>query len=535
MRISRAKTAAFSFFTIMRVKEGWRWTSKNPRGKQVFLQLCEKADLLLESFVPGYLDSLGISYDRLSAINPRLVQTSITPFGNFGPYRNLAGSDLICSAMGGFLHLAGIDDEKPVRACDNQAYRMAEAYAAVGSSIALLFAKKTGIGQFVDVACLEAAGMALENAAQYWDLEGVIRRGRGKVAGEATIHPCKDGYFAIVAIMGRNKVMWDPFVNWMKEEGVEQWEVFDNDKWIDADYRSTKEGYETFCRIFEKFTMQHDKLTLYEKGQANKVALTPVSNGKDLLENPQLRHRNYWKSSIIPTLARRSLIPARLTSWEISSGGSETLHPPRGNTAPRYYENSATRKATSSPLQRRVSSMSANFKKALEGIVVCDFSWVGAGPIATNVLGQCGAEIIKIESKTRPDILRKGGPFKDGNSQGLERSGYFANRNPNKKCIALNMSLPEARDVAVRLIKESDIIINNFRVGQMEKWKLGWEDVKEINPRIIYITMSLQGLTGPHKSYMGYGVNLNALCGLTERSAFKDGRPLAQAPTIPTM
>ncbi|MDR3556735.1 MAG: CoA transferase, partial [Syntrophobacteraceae bacterium] len=169
--------------------------------------------------------------------------------------------------------------------------------------------------------------------------------------------------------------------------------------------------------------------------------------------------------------------------------------------------------------------MSANFKKALEGIVVCDFSWVGAGPIATNVLGQCGAEIIKIESMTRPDILRKGGPFKDGNSQGLERSGYFANRNPNKKCIALNMSIPEARDVAVRLIKKSDIIINNFRVGQMEKWKLGWEDVKEINPRIIYITMSLQGLSGPHKSYMGYGVNLNALCGLTERSAFKGGRP----------
>ncbi|MBF0507472.1 MAG: CoA transferase [Deltaproteobacteria bacterium] len=169
--------------------------------------------------------------------------------------------------------------------------------------------------------------------------------------------------------------------------------------------------------------------------------------------------------------------------------------------------------------------MSANFRKALEGIVVCDFSWVGAGPIATNVLGQCGAEIIKIESVTRPDILRKGGPFKDGNSQGLERSGYFANRNPNKKCIALNMSIPEARDVAVRLIKKSDIIINNFRVGQMEKWNLGWEDVKAINPRIIYITMSLQGLTGPHKSFMGYGVNLNALCGLTEQSAFKDGRP----------
>lgn len=160
----------------------------------------------------------------------------------------------------------------------------------------------------------------------------------------------------------------------------------------------------------------------------------------------------------------------------------------------------------------------SNFEKALKGIVVCDFSWVGAGPITTNVLGQCGAEIIKIESLKRPDILRKGGPFKDGIAEGLERSGYFANRNPNKKCISLNMRQEKAREVAIRLIKKSDIIINNFRVGQMEKWNLGWEDVKKINPRIIYVTMSLQGLEGPHSSFMGFGVNLNALCGLTAQA-----------------
>lgn len=165
------------------------------------------------------------------------------------------------------------------------------------------------------------------------------------------------------------------------------------------------------------------------------------------------------------------------------------------------------------------------WKKALEGIVVCDFSWVGAGPITTNVLAQCGAEVIKIESKNKIDILRQGGPFKDGISEGIERSGYFSNRNPNKKGLALNMGKPQARDVAVRLIEKSDIIINNFRVGQMEKWNLGWEDVKEINPRIIYVDMSLQGKKGPHSSYMGFGVNLNALCGLTYRAGFEDGRP----------
>lgn len=164
-------------------------------------------------------------------------------------------------------------------------------------------------------------------------------------------------------------------------------------------------------------------------------------------------------------------------------------------------------------------------KNPLQGIVVCDFSWVGAGPICTNVLGQCGAEVIKIESVKRPDILRKAGPFKNGIGEGLERSGYFANRNPNKKSIALDMSHPKAREVAVRLIKRSDIVINNFRIGQMEKWKLGYDDVKKIKPDIIYVTMSLQGSTGPHKSYMGFGMNLNALVGLTYLAAMPDKLP----------
>ena len=169
--------------------------------------------------------------------------------------------------------------------------------------------------------------------------------------------------------------------------------------------------------------------------------------------------------------------------------------------------------------------MSKNLKRPFDGIVVCDFTWAGAGPICTNFLGQCGAEVVKIESRKRPDLVRKGGPFKDGICEGLERSGYFANRNPNKKGISLHMASPEAREVAVRLIEKSDIVINNFRTGQMEKWGLGYEDVKKIKPDIIYVTMSLQGNTGPHSSYMGFGINLNALVGLTHLAAFPGEMP----------
>ncbi|BBO88107.1 CaiB/BaiF CoA transferase family protein [Desulfosarcina ovata] len=161
----------------------------------------------------------------------------------------------------------------------------------------------------------------------------------------------------------------------------------------------------------------------------------------------------------------------------------------------------------------------------LKNITVCDFSWVGAGPIATNILGQFGANIIKIESRSKPEVLRKGYPFKDG-KQGIERSGYFANRNPNKRSISLNMKVPEARDVVVRLIEKSDIVINNFRAGQMEKWNLGYEDVQKIKRDIIYVTMSIQGDKGPYSHSAGFGVTLNALVGFTHLTANPEGEPL---------
>lgn len=290
------KESSLQFLYYNAGKRGISLDLKQEKGREVFVEMCKGADILFESFTPGYLDGLGLSYHELSRVNPRLVHTSITPFGNFGPYKGYPGSDLTCSALGGFLYLAGIENDKPVRACDNQSYRMAEVYAAVGSSIAALFALRTGTGQFVDVSCMEAVGMALETAAQCWDLEGTLRRGRGKEAGSATIHPCKDGFVAIVAVMGRNKGMWEPFVQWMKEEGVEDWELFDNDKWIDVAYRESKQAYELFCRIFESYTMKHTKQYLYDTGQAHKVAISPVSNGKDLLENPQLIHHDFWKS-----------------------------------------------------------------------------------------------------------------------------------------------------------------------------------------------------------------------------------------------
>lgn len=163
---------------------------------------------------------------------------------------------------------------------------------------------------------------------------------------------------------------------------------------------------------------------------------------------------------------------------------------------------------------------------------MCDFSWVGAGPFTTRLLSDFGAEVIRLESKTKPEILRMTGPFKDG-IPGIERSGYYSNRNSNKKSIDINMKHPKARDLAVKLIRESDIVINNFTLGVMENWNLGYEDVKKIKSDIIYVTMPAFGSTGPHREYMGFGATMSSLMGMNFLAGFPEKEPFGTGTNYP--
>ncbi|AGL00200.1 CaiB/BaiF CoA transferase family protein [Desulfoscipio gibsoniae] len=265
-------------------------------GKEIFLKLVKTADILIENERPGYLDQLGLGYSQLSAVNPKLVHVAITPFGQDGPYKDFPQSDLVCMAMGGFLYLAGKDDEKPSRAYGDQAYMMGSLYAAMGSIIALYHAEATGEGQFLDVSMQESVSTALENAVQYYDLEGIIRRSLiGAEAGYGT-YPCRDGYIFVMAAMGKNRYLWDPFVDWLIEDKIEGAEVLRGDEWLDPLYRRKEESVETFKKIVEPFLMNKDKLFLYEESQRRKCCVFPVSSPKDVYNNPQLQYRKFFKT-----------------------------------------------------------------------------------------------------------------------------------------------------------------------------------------------------------------------------------------------
>ncbi|MFZ3131722.1 MAG: CoA transferase, partial [Desulfosporosinus sp.] len=252
-------------------------------GKEVLLKLIKSTDLLIESFPPGHLESLGLGYAVLSVINPKLVHTAITPYGQFGPYKNYPFSDLTCAAMGGMLYLAGTENEKPALVPDKQAFFQADLYAAYGSMVALIDADLTLEGQYIDVSIQESVATAQENAVQTYDLEGRIRRGKGLAETGNGTYKCQDGFVYILAAMGSNANFWDPLVAWMVEENVPGAEVLQGKEWRTSEHRKKEESIDIFKVIFEQFSMKYTKQDLYQESQKRKVVIYPVNTAKDVL------------------------------------------------------------------------------------------------------------------------------------------------------------------------------------------------------------------------------------------------------------
>ncbi|TDV57739.1 CaiB/BaiF CoA transferase family protein [Actinophytocola oryzae] len=168
----------------------------------------------------------------------------------------------------------------------------------------------------------------------------------------------------------------------------------------------------------------------------------------------------------------------------------------------------------------------------LAGVRVLDFTWVGAGSFTTKLLADHGADVIKVESAKHLDSLRVGAPFAGG-VRGVDRSGYFAERNTSKRGITLNLKDYRGQELARRLTATADVVANNFRPGVMDRFGLGYEQVRAVNPRVVYLSMSMQGATGPEKDNLGYGLTITALIGLTHLTGLPDRYPVGTGTNYP--
>ena len=280
-------------------KRGMTLDLDRPRGRDLFLDLIRRADVLLESEPPGRMAGRGIGWQELQAENPRLVHCAVTPFGQSGPHAGWRGSDLTVSAMSGNLYATGDPDRAPVRCSLPVAYYHGGIEAAVGVVFALLAREETGRGQHVDVALQEAMVMPNIGAAAMFPMTGQ-RGGRAgafmrQVSGVAReIWPCKDGFVSFALRGGPARVPGlVAMVQYMGEHGMAPESLRRRD-WKSHNLNLLGQTeIDELSRAFAAFFLTQTMAELYEAACARSLMLAPINTAREILASPQLAARNF--------------------------------------------------------------------------------------------------------------------------------------------------------------------------------------------------------------------------------------------------
>ena len=497
----------------------------------VFRRLSRKADIILESFAPGFLDSLELGYKALSRENPRLIMTAISPFGQTGPFRSYEGPDLVCMAMGGHMNLCGDPEKRPLRISVPQAYCHASVQAALGTLFALWNRHQTGKGQFVDVSIQEAILWEGFHNQSLWYMNAINikREGSWRRFGTFRIRslfPCRDGHVVVYILGGRIGAEGQKaLVRWMDSEGMADkflnnfdWNTFGTDN---LDPKLARQIEERLLSFFK--TKSKDEL--FKRAMNDGFLLAPVNSTRDIVESNHLQYRNFWTDIYQPELDRTILFPGA----------------PYKSTLPHY----AVRGPATSVGQDNKSFFFANSKQfhveptringvktkdtvkegnIFDGLKILEFTWAGVGPSAVRFFGDYGAEVIHVESRSRLDVLRLSPPFRD-EIPGDDRSAYFANYNTNKYGITLDLKNNEGLEIARQLVAWSDIVVESFSPGVMSKLGLSYEHLRSVKPDIIMASTSQLGQDGPLSQFKGYGTQAAGLSGFWSVTGYSELEP----------
>jgi len=284
-------------------------------GQELLKKLVAKADFLIESFSPGYLEGLGLGYEKLAEINPKLVMVSITPFGQDGPYSNYQATDIVGMALGGFMYLTGDDDRAPVRISFPHFYLHGGAAGATAAMLAHTYRVTSGQGQYVDVSCQQAVAKTLAHAPQIWDIEGAILKRQGvyrQTSGENRVRinwPCKDGYVNYMVQGGTVAYSTRALLDWMKEDKFDTADL-DAIDWEKMGYGAiTPELMAQLGGPLGDFFKSHTRAELVQGSLDRRILLFPVATPSALQGHPQLEARGYFKEIEHPELGETVQYP----------------------------------------------------------------------------------------------------------------------------------------------------------------------------------------------------------------------------------
>ena len=508
---------------------------KTPSGLDGFWHLVDWADIIVEGFEPGAMESLGLSWEAIKARRGDISLVSVSNFGANSPYRHYRGSELVLYGFAGEMHSTGRLEREPVKMYGTSALVQSGSVLSTAILGALFATQAKGVGQHVDFSVADS------------HLVGVDRRHATVIghqySGRKTLRPpmeeprvgilsglyrCKDGW---ISIMGGGQ----RFKNIREFFGYPAW--LDDKRWDDPLIQMDPAAIQEFNSHLTPWLNAHTKREVWEAGRRARFICGPLFTVDEVYSDTNFQQRGLWQSAETPALGQFRF-PGRpfvmnKTPWEYRRPA-----PQLGEHTDEVLQAAGKRE----PLRPVRPSGSG---QPLDGIRVLDLSGVWAGTFATLLLADLGAEVIKQENQfiLQPNTrilpfvhLTKemtsagpswvtGLPNNDPGERPWNYHPMFVSLYRNKKSFTLDIRQPEGLEILGRLVAEADVVLENSAVGTMEKLGVSYEWLKGIKENIIYLRAPGFGLTGEYKDARAFGSNLEEVLGHQLLRGYRGSEP----------
>ncbi len=483
---------------------------------------------------------------ELRARFPGLVVVTITSFGLTGPYAGYVGEEIVHYALGGPMSAAGNPEREPVKMGGDVGRYQCGSLAAV----AVLAALTRGEGTHIDLSNVDTQVASIDRRMTYL-LYGTYRGEDVPRFGGYSVSPLVNG----CRNAGDGHIQVSTLLNWIPRMLAVLGSEALTAAYQDPAFILDPDVGDLADAELLSWSLTRTKQEAMEEAQAAKWPITAVNRPIDLLQDRHFADRGFFVD------VERDGLTARMPGAPIRMDDGWQLRRP----APRLGEHTnevladvrAASAAASTPAAEDGNSQAANDpapagsanqppggsadRLPLEGIRVLDMTVVWAGPFATTLLGDLGADIVRVDnprvfpSATRGVMPRPprelvqdiggifgGYPDADPGERPWNRVALFNAHARNKRSVTADLGTESGREAFLRLAEECDVMIENNSVDLIDKMGIGWEELKARNPRLILIRMPSVGLEGPYRDYLGFGVNFEGLCGLTAIRGYAD-------------
>lgn len=492
-------------------------------GRDALRALYAGCRLVLDDGAPDAAESWGVGYTALQSAAPDASWLAISPFGQTGPWRAWPANEFTLQAWCGSTASHGCEGREPLAAGGELGDFVGGLYAAIGGLSAMREAERTGRGRFVDLSLLEAMIPTFTNVAHAW----------GSFSGVWDVPPAaeipgieetKDGYIGFCVFTGQQ---WQDFCVLIERPDLRERTEFETMQGRLAKADELRE-------IVRSYTRTQTTAELLERAELLRIPVAPIGHAASLPEMDHLREREVFVRNPRGGFLQPR-VPYRSTSWDPRPFAPAPTLDEQGALA-RERSGDAHASAAAPP---RVEDDPSRGGLPLEGLRILDCTAFWAGPWGGHVLSLLGAEVIHVESIQRPDGMRMGSVRPPSEDRWWEFGPTFAASNLGKRSITLDLTRPEGVELFLRLVAQSDAMIENFSARVMDQFGLSWERLSAANPELVFVRMPAFGLDGPWRDRVGFAQTMEQLSGMAWLTGYEDGdeverRPMnARGPTDP--